>query len=80
MAVITKNADRAGIEQKMLTIFDGKADPSGCQHPQHMPMREHRNISIGCPRAGNYPINLRRNAALAGSYDAVLSDPHQKHQ
>ena len=59
ITVITEDAQRARIEQEMLTGTRRQSDPTRRENAQHVPVGEQRHIAIGRTGPGYHPVNAR---------------------
>lgn len=61
MVFITENADRGGIQGKMLALPDRQPDPAHRKRAQELPVRKQGNRSVHRAEAGQHPIRALGN-------------------
>src|SRR5262245_6996055 len=80
-AVVAKHAQRARIQQKMLTTASKQADPARHQHAQHVSMREQCCIAIERARPGDHPVHAGTHVlrCLAARAPVAEEEPTRGH-
>src|ERR1700746_3682250 len=72
--VVAKDAQGAGIKQKMLASAGGQPDPPCHQGAQHVSVGKQRNVAIGTPRPRNHPIHPRTHLLRHLTVRASISE------